>query len=173
MTELCTCFGMSWKTGYKRLGPFRSEGERGLSDRSRRPRRLGRVIDSDVAAAILAARLCHPTWGPKKLRGRLMLDAPQVGWPAASTIGDLLKRHGLNGTRRRRREVPACGGPLSVSVAPNDVWEADFKDFAPRLFRRSRPFDSDNPKQVRKFWHCLFNGPNERIANVPHLRKIA
>lgn len=127
MTDLCASFGVSRKTGYKWLGRFRSEGERGLADRSRRPHRSGRMIDGDLAAAILELRLCHPTWGPKKLRGRLMLDAPQVGWPAASTIGDLLKRHDLAGTRRRRRGTPAYGVPLTPGVEPNDVWGADFK----------------------------------------------
>ena len=127
MTGLCASFGVSRKTGYKWLGRFRSEGERGLTDRSRRPHRSDRLIDGELAAGILELRLCHPTWGPKKLRGRLVLDAPQVGWPAASTIGDLLKRHGLSGGRRRRRGMPASGGPLTAGVAPNDVWGVDFK----------------------------------------------
>ena len=36
MTALCAAYGISWKTGYKWLGPYREEGLSGLAERSRR-----------------------------------------------------------------------------------------------------------------------------------------
>lgn len=102
-----------------------------------------------------------------------MLDAPQVGWPAASTIGDLLKRHGLSGTRRRRRAIPASGGPLSAGVAPNDVWGVDFKgwfktgsgarcepvtvsDLASRYLLRCEPVRRPDSDHLRPIFEAAF-----------------
>src|SRR4051812_1144095 len=46
-------------------------------------------------AALLTLRGERPTWGPRKLRAYLSEERPGTARPAASTIGDLLKRHGL------------------------------------------------------------------------------
>jgi transposase InsO family protein len=48
-------------------------------------------------------------------------------WPAASTVGALLKREGLVVPRRRRRPLGHPGRPVSAMGAPNAVWTADFK----------------------------------------------
>lgn len=57
-----------------------------------------------------------------------MSQHPAVSWPAPSTIGDLLRRHGLSDRRRRRAYLPgpppAAFAPI---VAPNDLWCIDFK----------------------------------------------
>jgi putative transposase len=48
--------------------------------------------------------------------------------PAASTVGDLLKRHGLVRPRRRRYYPPAMTPqPLAEATSPNDTWCVDFK----------------------------------------------
>ena len=47
----------------------------------------------ELAEAILALRRARPHWGPRKLRVILRTQQPEVNWPAASTIGDLLRRH--------------------------------------------------------------------------------
>src|SRR5215831_5033834 len=82
---------------------------------------------ADVRAAVLALRRAHPRWGPKKLRAVLEERAPQRLWPAASTMGDLLRRAGLSHPRRRPRYVVPLTQPLAAAQAPNDVWTADFK----------------------------------------------
>jgi transposase InsO family protein len=46
-------------------------------------------------------------------------------WPAASTIGAVLHRHGLTVPRRRRLHAQPSRG--SMPEGPNDVWAADFK----------------------------------------------
>jgi transposase InsO family protein len=52
---------------------------------------------------------------------------PRGGWPAASTIGDLLRRKGLSEPRRRSRYVVPLTTPLAAATAPNEVWTTDFK----------------------------------------------
>jgi putative transposase len=127
MSVVCEQFGISRKTGYKWLARYRAEAEVGLRDRSRAPRTCPWAIEEEMAAAIVALRRRRPAWGPRKLRAVLERDHPQASWPAASTIGDLLRREGLSARQRRRRAVPPPSLPLREAVAANDVWCADFK----------------------------------------------
>jgi putative transposase len=48
-------------------------------------------------------------------------------WPAASSIGELLRREGLAHPRRKRQRIPPCTEPLQHAQAPNQVWCADYK----------------------------------------------
>lgn len=127
MGELCERFGVSRKTGYKLLQRYREHGPAGLENRSRRPHRVPWAITQAQAEAIVGLRRAHPSWGPKKLRAKLMQRAPEQQWPALSTIGDLLRRRGLSESRRRRRRAVPNPAPLSVASAPNDIWAIDFK----------------------------------------------
>lgn len=47
--------------------------------------------------------------------------------PAASTIGDILKREGLVPDKKRRRRTPGNRQPLTPVRENNQVWSADFK----------------------------------------------
>jgi len=127
MTVLCERYGISRKTGYKWLDRYRSDPAFGLLDRSRAPHRLAHELAEPVVAAIVALRRRHPYWGPRKLRAVLQRDRPGVAWPAASTIGDVLRREGLSAPRRRRRSAVPVTQPFLTVSAPNDVWCADFK----------------------------------------------
>src|SRR5580704_17120838 len=69
----------------------------------------------------------HWDEGPKKLVERLAAAHPAVALPAASTIGEILKRRGLIRPRRTRLRVPMHPSPLEPCVEPNDVWCTDFK----------------------------------------------
>ena len=127
MAALCENYGISRKTGYKWLGRYREHGPAGLEDRSRAPHRHGRSMAPEVAEAIIALRRARPHWGPRKLRAVLMRDRPDQVWPAASTMGELLRAEGLVRPRRRRRLLAAPSRTLRVAEAPNDVWCIDFK----------------------------------------------
>jgi putative transposase len=127
MTELAARYGISRKTAYKWIDRYQADPTQGLGDRSRAPRAHGRAMGADVRAALLALRHAHPHRGPKKLRAMLLARAPTSGCPAASTIGDLLRREGLSHLVRRRRYVVPLTQPLAAAQAPNDVWTADFK----------------------------------------------
>src|SRR3990172_12180624 len=99
---LCRAYDISRETGYAYLRRFHAEGPAGLHDRSRAPKTHPHRISTEVEEAILATRTAHPTWGPVKLRQALQLQTPTLAWPAASTIGELLERHGLCNRRSRR-----------------------------------------------------------------------
>ena len=129
VAALCNAYGISEKTGHKWLNRFEEEGRPGLSDRSRAPHDTPHKMSSEVRREILGLREKHPTWGPRKLRVVLRRRMPEKHWPAASSIGELLRREGcIQPARRRNRAVglPIDSG-LTVPHAPNDVWSTDFK----------------------------------------------
>jgi transposase InsO family protein len=127
MSALCAGFGISRQWGYELLRRYRSEGLDGLRSRDRAPQRPRCGMSGEVAAAIVALRGDHPTWGPKKLRAVLARRAPETAWPAPSSIGDLLRREGLSAARRRRRTALPSSRPFGPVEAPNDLWCIDFK----------------------------------------------
>ena len=55
-----------------------------------------------MTALILAERRLHRTWGPKKLHKVLEVKHGIESPPARSTIGEILRRHGLSERRRRK-----------------------------------------------------------------------
>ena len=124
MSELCERYGISRKTGYKWLGRFEAEGAAGLADRSRAPHRCEHRMSEAVRDALLEVRRRHPSWGPRKLLAWLEAREPKIDWPAASSVGELLRREGLvaerdagpydasriPGRRRWRRRSPTTSG---------------------------------------------------------------
>jgi putative transposase len=127
--ELCIAFGVSEKTGHKWISRFRVEGDAGLADRPHAPHTVPHRVPLDVRRDITKLREKHPTWGPRKLRAVLDRRSPRISWPAASTIGELLRSEGLVRSRKRRRQsfgLPIDAG-LTVASAPNEVWTTDFK----------------------------------------------
>jgi putative transposase len=127
MTELCARYAVSRKTGYKWLARYDAGGRPALRDGSRAPHSCPHKIPEPVAQLVLTARRRHPDWGPEKLLQWLAPRYPTVTWPAISTAGDLLARHGLVKKRRRRRPLHHPGVVPPVTSAPNDLWAADFK----------------------------------------------
>lgn len=128
MSELCRAYGISRPTGYELVSRYQAEGPEGLRDRSRARHRHPNQTAAEIAEKVIELRKAHPRWGPRKLRGRLMLREPEAGWPAPSTIGALLKRHGLVSARRQVRRTPRSAIDRAAQLqGPNDVWCADFK----------------------------------------------
>jgi transposase InsO family protein len=127
MVALCARFGISRKTGYKWLNRYDAAGAAGLQEQSSARRTVAQAMDCTLAAALLALRRERPTWGPRKLLAYVRRDCPDSAWPAASTVGDLLKREGLAVPRLRRAREPARQRPQIEPLAPNDSWAADFK----------------------------------------------
>jgi putative transposase len=124
---LCRRFGISRKTGYKWCDRYEEFGPAGLEQRAPVALTCPHKTADELVTALVELRKEHPSWGPKKLKARLeTLGTSDV--PAASTIGDLLKRHGLVRPRRRRVYPPAMTPqPLAEATAPNDTWCVDFK----------------------------------------------
>ena len=127
LSELCECYTVSRKTGYKWLERYEAEGPAGLVDRSRRPHHSPTATESRVAEALVQLRQRHPTWGAGKLLKILRKRQPRWPLPVRSTACELLKRAGLVRARRRRSKPGHPGPPMSVMNEPNAVWCADFK----------------------------------------------
>ena len=127
MRELCARYGISRRVGYKWLARYEAAGLAGLADQSRRPRTSPTQLDGELAALVIAARVAHPSWGPRKLLAYLARRHRRQAWPAASTVGALLQREGLVAPRRRTRPLGHPGRPTAPMDAPNAVWTADFK----------------------------------------------
>jgi putative transposase len=127
VSELCRSFSISRKTGHKWLDRFKSEGMTGLADRSRARHSQAHKTPDALIEKILALKYRHLDWGPVTLHSALHREDPQGKWPSPSTIGEILKVHGLVKRRRPRRKTPPHSQPLAHARAPNDVWSADYK----------------------------------------------
>jgi putative transposase len=127
MAAVCRRFGVSRKTGYKWRERYREAGVEGLVGRSRAPLHHPQAIAGEIAELCLDVRRAYPTWGPVKVRAWLERRAPEMPWPAVSTIGALFDRAGLTVKRRVRRRCPPSSAPFSHCGAANDVWCIDFK----------------------------------------------
>lgn len=127
MMDLCSEFGISRKTGHKFYRRYVAQGVRGLLDESRRPAFHPHHTPQAIEKLIVDLREVKPTWGPKKLKTRLETLHPGVKMPAASTIGEILRRYGMPLRKRRLRRRAYYPTLLSRSEAPNEVWCVDFK----------------------------------------------
>lgn len=125
MAELCRIYEISRESGYKWI--HRGEAKESLEDRSRAPVRHPNQTERSIEEQLLALRRQHPSWGARKLLFRLEQKQPKVAWPAASTVGALLKREGLAVPRRKVRKTPLYPHPFQQVLAPNELWCADFK----------------------------------------------
>jgi putative transposase len=127
MTELCQRYEIARETGYVWIRRYRERGIDGLVERSRAALRHGNQTPAEIERMVLEQRQAHMRWGPRKLKRILERDEPGRVWPAASTIGALLKREGLVIARRKRRRTEPYSEPLGHADGPNRVWCADFK----------------------------------------------
>jgi len=127
MTELCERYEVSRQTGYKWLDRYRLEGAAGLMDRSHAPHVHGRATPQSVVDAIVELRRERPTWGPRKIIGKLEDRQPGIEWPSPSTAGEILKRANLIEKRRIRRRAPPRLGQLTQPQHANHVWGIDHK----------------------------------------------
>ncbi len=127
LSELSDRYGISRPTAYKWWNRYKQEGLEGLMDRSRVPRHCPHQTPTEMEEQIVQLRRRRPTWGPVKIIQYLQKTRPHFPWPAFSTAGGILKRHGLIKPRRRRRRWAHPGRPIVEIQNCNDVWTADFK----------------------------------------------
>lgn len=121
---LCRDFKVSVPTGRKWLARFFLEGEVGLRNKSRCPKRQPARLPEEVEAPVCELALAHPAWGARKLRRRLQ-DLGTAYVPAASTIQRILERHEIP---RVRSGKPAARQRFE-HAAPNALWQMDFKGY--------------------------------------------
>lgn len=139
VTDLCRSFGISRKTGYKWIERYEEAGLVSLADQSRAPLNHPNAVEEEIVRLILSEREKHPHWGPKKLVVLLERKYPRLLLPVASTVGQILKRHGL--IKKRRRRVYSAPHPelLREYSRPNAVWCSDFKGHFPVGGKRCHP----------------------------------
>lgn len=127
ITRLSEIYEVSRKTIYKWIERYQVEGYSGLTEQSRAPLDHPNATPLEIAREIVATKLRHRSWGPKKVVAWLKEHCPEKQWPAASTAGGVLKREGLVRSRRRKRKTPPYTEPFNKCHRPNAVWSADFK----------------------------------------------
>jgi len=123
LAELSERFGVSRQKLHKWLARHNVEGMKGLIDRSRAPLRIPHRTNDQVAEQIVAFRRRFPHMGPRKIFARLAELHPNVDWPAASTIGDILRRANLVQPRERRSPPAhpfACTQRADRTERPHD-----------------------------------------------------
>ena len=173
MQALCERFGISRETGYVWLRRYRRSGAEGLVDLNRAPLRHPNQTAAGIEAAVLGLRQAHMTWGPRKLKRILERDQPDRGWPATSTMGEIVKRAGLVAPRKKRRKTEPYTEPLAHAVEANRVWCADFKgwfrsgdgtridpltitDACSRYLLRSQAVEKTDTERVRAIFEAAF-----------------
>jgi transposase len=128
ITDLCSDFGISRKTGHKYLQRYEAGGRVGLNNLSRRPKGCSFTTDAAVEALILKERLKHPSWGAKKIHDLLLKLYGLEDRPHINTVGNILDRHGLTKKRKRKAGVHrVLAENLTQPTRPNEVWSFDFK----------------------------------------------
>lgn len=125
VAQLCRRFGISRKTGYKWLARHRSGGVAALADRPRRPRRRPTQCEPRMARRVLEVRERHPAWGGRKIR-RVLANQGVPDPPAASTITQILRRHGVLNDDPASPSAPAAWQRFEHERS-NDLWQMDFK----------------------------------------------
>jgi len=133
--ELCRRYGISPQTGYLLARRYRQEGDAGLADRSRRPKRSPRRTSEAMEELVLSVRDAHPAWGGRKISRRLR-DLEHAGVPSASTVTEVLRRH-----QRLDAAASAAREPLQrfERGTPNELWQMDFKGHFPTARGQCHP----------------------------------
>lgn len=123
ISELCRTVGISRKSAYKWLKRFQSGDPSWFEDLSRRPHATPRRTEQNLERAVLDVHARYPRWGGRKIRRRLEMEGVSLV-PAASTVTEILRRHGLINPEESRKR-----GPMQRFERddPNDLWQMDFK----------------------------------------------
>lgn len=128
-SEICRIYGISRKTGYKWLSRYKSEGERGLRERTRRPKTGIRSVSESTILRIVALRVEHRFWGADKIKEILRREGIQP-LPSRATIHRILKQARLIKIAKKRREKKEnirLRGEEIKDIKVNDEWTIDFK----------------------------------------------
>jgi transposase InsO family protein len=127
VTQLTGRYDVSRETFY--LWKRRRDGgeERWFEERSRAPKHCPHATPAEHVEEIVAMRVRFPRFGPEKIKAKLSEERAEIDWPAASTIGTILKAQGLIGARQRRRRPLPAGEIVGRAQAPNEEWSIDFK----------------------------------------------
>ena len=116
MRGLCARYGIAPKPGSKWLHRFQVQGMSGLVDHPSVRQHQAHRTAPPVVKQLLHDKYTYPFWGPRTIHLALQRHPPGGPVPAVSTIGAMLKQHGLVKARKRNQRTP-----------PHALWSADFK----------------------------------------------
>jgi transposase InsO family protein len=125
-SQLCREFEVGRKTAYKWLRRYREAGREALQNASRRPLVSPKRTCEAMEEKVLALRDDHG-WGGRKISRRLR-DLGVEGVPPASTVTEILRRHGRLDPRESEKHR---AWQRFEAQAPNDLWQMDFKGHFP------------------------------------------
>lgn len=126
-------YGVSPTTAYRWIERGAEESET-YEDRSRRPLRSPTKTDAAMERKILEVRDAHPVWNARKIRRVLQNRGERP--PAASTIGQVLKRNGRISDAASEAAQP---WQRFEHPAPNELSQIDFKGYMETGQSRRRP----------------------------------
>jgi transposase InsO family protein len=124
---VCELYGVSRETLYFWRRRRASGDLDWFRDGSHAPKTCPQKTPAAVVEAVIAVKRRYPYFGPKKIKAWLERHRPQERWPAASTLGDILKAAGLVTARTGRRRGRELGGVAVAAPTPNAEWACDFK----------------------------------------------
>jgi transposase InsO family protein len=140
VSDLCRRYGICRDTFYEWRARRASGATDWFVDRSHVPSHCPHAIAAELKDEIIALRQKFRHLGPRKLLAMLEREWPENSWPAASTIGDILKKANLIPPAKRRRRPIDQQRPFAAVAAANDEWNTDFKGwFRTRDRRRIDP----------------------------------
>jgi putative transposase len=145
-SDLCACFGISRKQGYKWKQRYELGGVAALVDGSRAPHSHPHA-SSEVVQLLVAARKKHPLWVHESLVV-VRRQHPRVTLRSASTVGASFKKRGLAGKPRRVRRSDPYKDRLGPYDGPNRVWCAHFKG-------NCRPWRALQPAHDQRWLYSL------------------
>ena len=127
VTDLSKKYDVSRPTVYKWITRYEIDGIDGLKDLDRTPKNCPKATPEYIVDLIVTQKLKNRKRGPKKIKQQLEIKYPNTNFPAVSTIGDVLKKHGLVKRRKKRIHVPPYTEPFVDCQSPNSVWSTDYK----------------------------------------------
>ena len=137
----------------------------GLFDRSRRPLASPFRTPAAMEARVLGLRTEHPVWGGRKIARRLR-DLGMEGVPSASTITEILRRHGRLDEARAAAHRPFL---RFEHAEPNALWQMDFKGhFATQDVRLPSAHRDRRPQPLCSRARRLRRGDGRHGARPPH-----
>ena len=171
VSDLCRRYEVSRDTFYA----WRARRAGGEAD-SHATRSCPHRTDEAIEDEVVALRRRFPHLGPRKLLAVLATRDPRTDWPAASTIGDILKRAGLVEPAKRRRRPLDPPRRVIAAQAANEEWAADFKgwfrtkdqrsDRSLDDHRRVQPVFAAVPRGGGGRYRAYAGGDGRRVSRV-------
>lgn len=120
----CKAHNISRKTAYKWLNRYKDGALSTLSDHSKARHSQPMKTAERIEKIIVNTHEQYPYWGARKLRNFLINETVETVLPSVATITRILSRYNCKVIRNNKSK------PATIrfeKLAPNDLWQMDFK----------------------------------------------